>query len=492
MHLVTASILHNLVTCPQRVALDAFADQSKRDPVGPFIKLLWERGTLFERDTIAGLTIPFLDLSKLQGGEKEHETSAAMQRGESLIYSGRISSGDLLGIPDLLRKTGGGYIPGDIKSGAGEEGLDEDTKRPKLAYAVQLGLYIDVLEKLGFSAGRNGFIWDIHGKEVLYDFTNPRTPRTKRTLRDEYCDALKQARQILAQTSHPKSGYCAACKLCVWYSLCLSELEKANDLTLIPFLGRSKRDALEIQFPRIVDFASANPEGFINGKKTVFKRIGPASLRALNARAKLLVQQHPKPYLKRPIQLPTQSREIFFDIEVDPMRDLCYLHGFIERDKGDDSTERFIGFFAEEPTEQYEREAFVRAIAFMKDVQPAMIFYFSKYERTIYRKLQQRFPDVCGSEVIDALFAPGRAVDLYFDVVLPSAEFPTRDYSIKSLATFLGFKWRDTTPSGAASIEWFNRWVETRDPNVKQRILDYNEDDCRATRVVLDGIRSLG
>ena len=26
---------------------------------------------------------------------------------------------------------------------------------------------------------------------------------------------------------------------------------------------------------------------------------------------------------------------------------------------------------------------------------------------------------------------------------------------------------------------------------LKQRILDYNEDDCRATRVLLDGIRGL-
>lgn len=46
-------------------------------------------------------------------------------------------------------------------------------------------------------------------------------------------------------------------------------------------------------------------------------------------------------------------------------------------------------------------------------------------------------------------------------------------------------------PLGRTSIEWFDRWVTTRDPAVRQRILDYNEDDCRATRVLLDGIRTL-
>lgn len=64
-------------------------------------------------------------------------------------------------------------------------------------------------------------------------------------------------------------------------------------------------------------------------------------------------------------------------------------------------------------------------------------------------------------------------------------------HSIKTLTKYLGFVRRDTNPSGAASIEWFDQWMKTRDPAVRQRILDYNEDDCRATRVLLDGIRGL-
>ena len=121
----------------------------------------------------------------------------------------------------------------------------------------------------------------------------------------------------------------------------------------------------------------------------------------------------------------------------------------------------------------------------------AAIFYYSKYERTIYRKLQQKYPDVCMADEIEALFDPNRTVDLYYDVVQPATVWPTRDHSIKTLATFLGFQWRDVNPSGAASIEWYARWCETRDPAIKQQILEYNEDDCRATRVLLDGIRAM-
>jgi predicted RecB family nuclease len=122
----------------------------------------------------------------------------------------------------------------------------------------------------------------------------------------------------------------------------------------------------------------------------------------------------------------------------------------------------------------------------------AVIYYYSKYERTIYRKLQEKYPDVCMSEEIAAIFDPARSVDLLYDVVKKATEWPTRDHSIKTLAKYLGFSWRDTHPSGAASIEWFHRYTETGDSEIKQRILDYNEDDCRATRVLLDGIRALG
>jgi len=49
----------------------------------------------------------------------------------------------------------------------------------------------------------------------------------------------------------------------------------------------------------------------------------------------------------------------------------------------------------------------------------------------------------------------------------------------------------EADPSGAASIEWFDRWIKTRDPKIKQRILDYNEDDCVAMRVSLDAMRTM-
>jgi predicted RecB family nuclease len=486
-------MLYDLVQCPHRVRMDLFADPVERDRVSPFVQLLWDRGSLYEKEVIAGLKLPFTDLSQLSEDEKERETHAAMKRGDPLIYSGRIQADDLLGIPDLLRKENGGYIAGDIKSGSGEEGEeDSEDKKPKKHYAVQLALYTDILRRLGLSAGPQAFVWDVHGKEVPYSFTTLHGKQKPRTLWQDYEYVLAEARAIVGRTSATLPAYASGkCKNCVWYTACLKSLEAADDLTLIPELGRSRRDAMINLIPTVADLAEANPDGFLQGKKqTVFTGVGPDTFKKFVARAKL-IKSRGVAYLRAPVMLPASEKELFFDIEVDPMRDICYLHGFVERSGGDNKTEKYIAFFADEPTVEKEENAFARAWQFIKAAKPAAIYFYSKYERTIYRKLRAKYPHVCSEAEIEELFALPTTVDLYGDVVLKATEWPTRDFSLKTLAKYLGFNWRDTHPSGAASIEWFDRWVTSGDKSIKQRILDYNEDDCRATRWLLDGIRAL-
>lgn len=485
---ITASILYDLIHCSHRVSMDLFGDPVRKDPVNPFVQLLWERGNLYEKEVISELDIPFLDLSIYGGDKKEKLTRDAMERGEPLIYGGRIRAGELLGDPDLLLREGASYVPGDIKSGAGEEGGDEDG-RPKKHYGVQLALYVDILERLNFSAGRRGFIWDVHGEEVPYDLSAALGPKTPESMWDVYSKYLAEAKAIVSQANKTLPAYSAVCKQCHWYTACLDELTTANDLTLLPELGRAKRDVLASHARTIAELARLDLDACRKGKKTVFDGIGPDTLVKLKERAELIVSPDPKPYLKEVVMLPARAIEIFFDIEVDPMRDVCYLHGFVERHGGDNATERYIACFADEPTTASEEAAFAQAWAYLQGNPDAAVYYYSKYERTIWRKLQQKYPHICTENEVETLFES--AFDLYYDVVRKYSEWPTKDYSIKTLAKYLGFTWRDTHPSGAASIEWFDRWIQSGDPAIKQRIIEYNEDDCRATRILLDGLRSL-
>jgi hypothetical protein len=70
--------------------MDLFGDPHERDPISPFVMLLWKRGSVHEEDTIGDLRLPFLDLSGFAGDEKERLTTDVMCRGEALVCRGRI------------------------------------------------------------------------------------------------------------------------------------------------------------------------------------------------------------------------------------------------------------------------------------------------------------------------------------------------------------------------------------------------------------------
>jgi len=485
---ISAAHLYAYLSCPHRVHLDAFGDPEGRDPVSPFVQMLWERGTAYEISVVEGLDGKFVDLSALWGDAKEAATREAIAGGAGLIYSGRLSAENFVGEPDLLRREGEGYAPIDIKSGAwgeGDEG-DEDAK-PKKSYGVQIAAYVDILTRLDLAAGRYGYIFDVHGTEKRYELDVPLGSRTP-SLWEVYLESRLAVEQLLAGGPSLPAA-CSACSLCVWRTACLEQLQASRDLTLLPELGRSKRDLLMDQFPSVDVLASSDVEPFCRGSKTDIAGMGAGTLRKFKARAMLMATEDAQPYLTQPVVWPTSRVELFFDLETDPMRDLVYLHGFVIREDGNSGGERFVAHFAAGVTAQAERDAFAAAMDVLRSYPDAAVIHYSKFERTQYRKLQLKYPEVASAGEIEALFVRPRALDLYFDAVRSSSEWPTMNKSIKTLAKFCGFAWRDADPSGAASIEWFDEFVRNGDPRVRQRILDYNEDDCVAMRVVMDAMK---
>ena len=96
------------------------------------------------------------------------------------------------------------------------------------------------------------------------------------------------------------------------------------------------------------------------------------------------------------------------------------------------------------------------------------------------------YPDVKTLDEVEAFFNNPNVIDLYSDIVFKKTDWPLPSYSIKDIAMYLGFKWRDESPSGALSIQWFNEYIQTKNPALMKRILEYNEDDCKATVVLKD------
>lgn len=485
---VTASMLYNLVLCPHRVERDRFASADERDPANAFVQMLWERGNTYEREVVARLEPPPLDLKLGTDAERVRATLDAMRRGVPLVYGGRLEWGDLVGEPDLLRREGAGYVAGDVKSGRGEEGGDDDAPgKPKLHYAVQLALYTELLEHAGCSAGRRAFVHDVNGDEFVYDLGAPRGAKTPQTWWEAYREHLATARAILARSERTRPALSSDCKQCHWYSACTKRVEADGDLTLVPELGRSRRDRLVKYFPDVRAFAAADLRAVLAADPAAFKGLGDAQVARWQARAKLQVSGG-GPYATQPLDLPAGDTILYFDVETDPMLDFCYLHGFwvVEQGRG-----RFVEFHTADDSRAEERRAFAEALAFLRAHESAPVVHYSPYERVTFRALAARYPDVPDADRAEEWMSRPRAFDLYHHAVRPHTEWPTRDYSIKTLAKYLGFSWRDTHPSGAASIQWFQEWLRTREAAQLQRILDYNEDDCRAMEVVLEGLRRM-
>ena len=489
---ISADMLYNYIQCPHRLYLDLFGEPDKRDRESAFLKLLWERGIDFEKEVIAELKKPFLDLSSYAGREKEIKTLEAIQLGVPLIYSGRISTDNLVGEPDLLLKEGNGYLAGDIKSGSALEGENKESEgKLKKHYALQLNLYTDILEKLNCSSSKPPFIYDIKGREISYNLKQSRGKRDRTTWWEFYLGTLKEVQEIMEQRVTTTPAHAGVCKLCHWRTHCFKSLLKKKDLTLIPELGRKKRDIMEKQLTDLADFAHRPLQKFIIGKKTIFPGIGISTLSKYHARARLLAHIEKHAYTRKKIILPQTDTELFFDVETDPMRDFCYLHGFVERHYKDPATEKYVPFFADMADEKLEERVFIDAWHYIKQHFPCTVYYYSPYEKTIWRRLSEKYPEIITPAELESFFKSPLVIDLYSNIVRKYTEWPTYSYSVKELARYLGFRWRDETPSGAESIEWYHRWLEQGRLQIKERILQYNEDDCIAMRVLLEGIQNL-
>jgi len=163
------------------------------------------------------------------------------------------------------------------------------------------------------------------------NLTVPQGPRNPDSLWDFYKQCLDQVRAIISQTESTRPALASDCKLCHWRSTCKRQLKNEDDLSLIFELGRAKRDVMISELATVKALSNADIDNLSRGEKTVSPRIGINNLRKFQNRARLLTEPSANPSITRPFELPTSEIELFFDIETDPMRDICYLHGFVER-----------------------------------------------------------------------------------------------------------------------------------------------------------------
>ncbi|MFH1565996.1 MAG: TM0106 family RecB-like putative nuclease [bacterium] len=494
--LITANHFYNYIQCPHRIWRDLYGPKEEKDPkTNPFVTLLWEKGALHEKNVVKRIG-NFLDLSEGSHKTRFEKTILAMQNKVGLIYQGVLIYENCLGIPDMLRHNDDGtYTPIDIKSGRSfENSENEKQEKYKKHYAIQLCHYTKLLKSLGFANNYTGIIIDIHEKETMYDLTKQISARRRISWTQLYHTTKNEVESLLKNDIQNKPAMSGVCKLCPWYKSCKKWAKENEDLTNVFCLGRSKRDILnkDLGIEKTKDIINIDIEKVLKKKDInpyFLRGIAKTTLKKIVCRADLLNKKG-NPVLYKKIDFPKSEYELFFDIEDDPTQELVYLHGVYERSKG---KERFVPFIAKSSDPKAERKAWAEFWKYINSLpnNGYTVYYYAPHEKTTYKKLRELYPDVISEEELEKFFNKDTAIDLYTDVIYKYTDWPLSNYSLKDIAQYLCFKWRDESPSGALSIQWYNDYIKTKDTKILNRILEYNEDDCKATMVIKDYISNL-
>ena len=73
-----------------------------------------------------------------------------------------------------------------------------------------------------------------------------------------------------------------------------------------------------------------------------------------------------------------------------------------------------------------------------------------------------------------------RFIDLHL-LIRETWTLPIKNYSLKTVANWIGFKWQGKNVSGSKALFWWIQYNETLNESFLQKIIEYNKDDCLAT-----------
>ena len=195
-----------------------------------------------------------------------------------------------------------------------------------------------------------------------------------------------------------------------------------------------------------------------------------------------------------PIAVPGAQLEVDFDIE-SSAEGRVYLWGFLVHDTTAPGRPYYRQFSAfddlDAATETALAEAALGWLRGMADTALSLrVYHYSGYEPATVRALADRGG---GPQLRWAAgFADEHFVDLY--EVVKTHFFGVKGLGLKLIAQHAGFRWRDDDPGGLNSQRWFAEAVHHPAAEVREqartRVLEYNEDDVRATSELRAWLRS--
>ena len=289
------------------------------------------------------------------------------------------------------------------------------------------------------------------------------------------------------------------CEWCSWWSACRPLIDD-DDLSLriskAPLDVRELQTLLGLGISTVAELAEADIDAILpaylplNGHRDRSE----ARLRQAARRARMLANGVDLERVSvEPIGVPRSAVEV--DLDIETADDGCvYLWGALLHDA---AGTRFVDFSSfEHLTPADETDLAVRFAEWLLDLTTrhpeTLVFHYSDYETVHLRRLADRTGHPALLAACDLI--RGHFVDLFSYV---RDNFVGVDgLGLKVVATRgAGFAWRDEEPGGLASRTWFNQAVDGATPAEREaartRVLEYNEDDVRATSVLREWLTGM-
>ncbi|MEM9136161.1 MAG: TM0106 family RecB-like putative nuclease [Cyanobacteria bacterium P01_F01_bin.42] len=472
---LTSKLLLSYQRCPRQMFLDVLGDSALRGKPSDFrLKLSKDRAnyqkTVLE-DKKADWVRPNYPYQDWNAGADA--TLELMKQGVPHIQGGvlRMSIEDhvtLISTPDLLTRESGVSVLGDWYYTASDIKL---SKRAKPDYQVVAAYHAHLLSHMQGIEVPEAWLY-LRGKGwYLVDLG---------LVRPKLLGMLPDMIDILVQSLEPEVFIVRnRCQLCAWFDHCYEQAQQQNHLSLLPGVTPSRYPHLQAQELTSVE-AIANQQPHALNQTAGFS-LSVAQQLIYQARSTASQQpvllEKPEPYVMLS-NLPESPIELYFDIEAEPSINVVYLHGVLLVDRRTGHQE-FFPFTAETPDQ--EQEAWEAFVNFVLEYANAPIFHFCPYEVQAMKRLGQKYDT--SAAVIEQLIS--RCVDVHYWITQAVA-LPIENYTLKVIARWIGFQWRNSEANGAQSICWYEDWLTHQDRDLLNIIIEYNEDDCVATYRVKD------
>lgn len=285
----------------------------------------------------------------------------------------------------------------------------------------------------------------------------------------------KEITNMIDKQTAPPLRLSDHCKVCEFQELCYAAAKEKDDLSLLKGLSGKEIDTLNKRgiFTVTQYSYTFRPR---RAKKMESRQIlkHHHSLNALAIRTQTI-------YIAGKPELPAATTWVYLDVEGIPDENFYYLIGLVIDDGKSVSS---YSFWANDKSE--ERIIWSLFLEKMGAVKDFALFHYGSYEAKFLKQMGAQYGG--NKELLDQIKLHSFNV---LSAIYGHIYFPTYSNGLKSIASFLGFKWTDHNASGLMSLLWRQQWESSREETMKLRIMTYNHEDCLALGVVEKGLRSI-